>query len=180
MCPLFCLSVYHAFPATSVSIGRTSLSSQLIFFAFPISIPTFLGKNTRSIETSRVPKATPRLARSSQTGSTTLGPSIPIYSMMPPPVSLFMPPSSIHHICPHPASITLQQRQLSQRKEKAEKDEKNTAATMQNSAGQSSSLCSGTCSPLPGLSCKHTLFSRGTTALGPGGWNWGVVLSKAV
>lgn len=72
------------------------------------------------------------------------------------------------------------QRHLTQRKEKAKRGEKNTAATMQNSAGRRTSFCPQPCLSSPRLSCKHTLFSRGTTAQRLGGWNRGVVLSKAV
>lgn len=65
------------------------------------------------------PRAAPCLARSSQTGSTTLGPLHPPSSLRAPPARPCPPPpSSIHHICP-PASITSPQRQRTQRKEKA-------------------------------------------------------------
>ncbi|CAB1436978.1 unnamed protein product [Pleuronectes platessa] len=54
--------------------------------------------------------------------------------------------------------------------------EKNTAATMQNSAGPRTVFCPGPCLSSPGLSVKHTLFSGGTTAWRLGGWNRGVAI----
>lgn len=130
---------------------------------------TLLRKNPPDPALSPPPRATPCLARSSQAGSTTLGPSI----LMPPVLS--MHPDSIHHICNPPWSPSCPYKGSKPKKRKGRKGEKNTAATMQNSAGQSSAYCPQACLSSPGLSPKHTLFSQETTAPQLGGWNSGCV-----
>lgn len=133
------------------------------------------------------PRATPRLARSPQTGSTTLGPSIPVVRAPTPPPPCtplsFRPCSPVPSIisAPRPPSRPHKGCEPKEKKrQNKKKGENNTAATMQNSAGPSTVFCPGPCLSSPGLPCKHTLFSEGTTACRLGGWNRGVVLSKAV
>lgn len=150
----------------------------------PISIQTLSKRSTHNIQPyppviplRPSPGATPCLARSSQTGSTTLGPSIPIFSVAPPARPSLPVPSIIS--APRPPSHPHKGSQTKEKK-RQKKGEKNTAATMQNSADRRTVFCPGPCLSSPGLSYKHTLFSGGTTAQWLGGWNRGVVLSKAL
>lgn len=99
----------------------------------------------------------------------------------PPPVFAHAPqfhpsylPPGLHHVLTKAANPKKRKGKIKK------KGENNTAATMQNSAGPSTVFCPGPCLSSPGLPCKHTLFSEGTTACRLGGWNQGVVLSKAV
>lgn len=99
----------------------------------------------------------------------------------PPPVFAHAPqfhpsylPPGLHHVLTKAANPKKRKGKIKK------KGENNTAATMQNSAGPSTVFCPGPCLSSPGLPCKHTLSSEGTTACRLGGWNRGVVLSKAV
>lgn len=171
----------------------------------PSSIPTLLKQitNVKSIASRRppLPSSNPPAPPSAWTGSTHHpGPPhashVPLRqgarhwappslsSLQPPPPPVFRPCTPLSSIISAPlASIASSQRPLGQKKRKGrikKKAEKNTAATMQNSAGRSTVFCPGPCLSSPGLPCKHTLFSEETTAWRLGGWKWGVVLSKAV
>lgn len=80
---------------------------------------TLLRKNPPDPALSHPPRATPCLARSSQAGSTTLGPSI----LMPPVLS--MHPDSIHHICNPPLVpiMSLQRQQAKEKKRQKRREE---------------------------------------------------------
>lgn len=84
-------------------------------------------------------------------------------------------PSIISAHPPTPRSPSCPYKGSKPKKRKGRKEEKNTAATMQNSAGQSTAYCPRPCPSLAGLSQKHTLFSQETTAPQLGGWNLGCV-----
>lgn len=81
---------------------------------------TLLRKNPPDVALSPPPRATPCLARSSQAGSTTLGPP-PILM----PLILSMHPDSIHHICnpPRSPSCSLQRQQAKEKKRQKRREE---------------------------------------------------------
>ena len=110
----------HHISCTDPYISHTLLHTEAsVLPLISIHTPSEWKRETRT-PPARVrlpPRATPCLARSSQTGSTTLRPRAPLR----PQLVHAPPPNSIHHICP-PASIASPQRQLPQRKEKAKKD----------------------------------------------------------
>lgn len=76
------------------------------------------------------------------------------YVLMPLVLSMHL--GSIHHICTPPLllpwSPSCPYKGSKPKKRKGRKGEKNTAATMQNSAGRSTVYCPGPCLSSPGLS----------------------------
>lgn len=131
-------------------------------------------KEFRNSALSLSPRATPCLARSSQAGSTTLGPSILMA------LTLSMRPDSIHHICTPSGPHHVPTKAASQRKEKAEKERRIQPLPCRTVPAKVPSIVLGPASPRL-VSPENTPSSprkQQPHSLGDG--TRGVLLSKAV
>lgn len=176
-------------PATSIVMRASSSIHELscLFIILltnistlpPSSTLTLLKWNTRSIETIRLslaqvslpPKATPCLARSLQTGSTTQGPSILIFPGPPPRLvpSIISAPFSFHRVPTKAAN---------QKKSQKKRGRRIQLLPCRTVLARGLPFVPGHASPRLVSPTNPTLFSEGTTA--PKAWGMGVVLTKAV